>query len=210
MSGFDESGFDRLNHRAVARVIGPDDWAAWREIRLRSLLDTPSAYGSTHEQEADYSEELWRSRTGGGSATDLGPGDSGPAVLAFPAGADAASAPIGMGAAFCDRPGWLHVVAMWVDPAWRGRRVSHRILDVIGEWAAPHELRLHLDVTIGNDAAYSSYLSYGFHPTEQTRPLREGSELECVRMALPFPPPAPREARVALRVIDGRCRRAIT
>ncbi|MGH3445043.1 MAG: GNAT family N-acetyltransferase [Nocardioidaceae bacterium] len=192
------SDVDRPNHgtgTVTVRVIGADDWATWRDIRLRSLLDTPSAYGSTYEQEADYPEELWRSRTSGGAATDLGPGDSGPAVLAIPGDNERpGTTPVGMSAAFCDRPGWLHVVAMWVDPAWRGRGISHRLLDAIVEWAAPRRLRLHLDVTLGNQAARTSYLSYGFRLTDETRPLREGSDLECVRMALPSPPPAPGRA----------------
>jgi hypothetical protein len=33
---------------ARIRLIGAKDWTAFREIRLRSLLDSPDAFGSSY------------------------------------------------------------------------------------------------------------------------------------------------------------------
>src|SRR6478672_7337242 len=43
----------------------PGDWAAYRELRLRSLRESPDAYGSTYAFEADFSPELWQQRLTG-------------------------------------------------------------------------------------------------------------------------------------------------
>ena len=71
----------------------------WRELRLRGLLESPGAFGSTYDRELRFTESDWSGRLDGGA---------GPAVLAFLDGV-----PVGMGAGFRDLPGWLHVVAMW-------------------------------------------------------------------------------------------------
>jgi ribosomal protein S18 acetylase RimI-like enzyme len=44
------------------RPIGPDDWPAWRSVRLRALLEAPDAFGSTYQQaiDADDPERYWR------------------------------------------------------------------------------------------------------------------------------------------------------
>ncbi len=154
----------------VARIQAAD-WPQWRDLRLRALQDAPSAYGSTYAREAAFGEADWRGRL-------EDPGQV--AVLARTGGST-----VGMGAAFTDLPGWLHVVAMWVDPLWRGRRVGHRVLDDVRAFADERGLRLHLDVALGNQAARTSYLRYGFVPTKETRPLREGSPELVERLVLP-------------------------
>jgi GNAT superfamily N-acetyltransferase len=97
----------------------------------------------------------------------------------------AGAEPVGMGAGFQDLNGWLHVVAMWVDPAWRGHGIGPRILEHLVDWARTRALRTHLDVTIGNDSARGVYQRFGFAPTGEVRPLREGSTYTVERMVLP-------------------------
>jgi len=154
----------------VTRLIGGEEWRVWRDIRLRALLDTPTAFGSTYDREIAFTEPDFRDRLGA----------SGPAVLAM-----AADEPVGMGAGYQDSEGWLHVVAMWGDPAWRGRRVGQMVLDVIVGWARERGLRVHLDVTTGNSAARRLYERYGFVGAGETRPLRPGSRHNIERMNLP-------------------------
>ena len=153
------------------RVLGPDDWRSWREIRLEALLESPDAFGSTHAREVAMTEDDWRAR--------LEQGDS-VSVLAEEDGR-----PVGMAAGFPDRPGYLHVVAMWVAPAARGRGVAHAVLRCIEDWAAARGLDLHLDVNTRNTAARHSYERYGFVGTGATRPLREGSADVVENLVLP-------------------------
>ena len=143
------------------RVLGGDDWPAWRRIRLEALQESPAAYGATYAHEREFTEDLWRSRLEDPEAVSVLAADD--------------DEPEGMAAAFQDLPGFLHVVAMWVRPACRGRGVSHALLGAIEAWAGPRGLRLHLDVSTVNRAARSSYERFGFVVTGETSPLREGS-----------------------------------
>jgi GNAT superfamily N-acetyltransferase len=167
------------------QVLTADDWPAWRGIRLRALQDSPEAFGSTYEREVGFTETEWRERTGAPDSVS---------VLAHDG-----ERPVGMGGGFSDLPGWLHVVAMWVEPAARGRGVGRAVLRALETWADEHRLRLHLDVSIANDAARAVYTRYGFRGSGESRPLREGSALLVERMVLPRRP-----AVDASRVVDGR------
>ena len=89
-----------------------------------------------------------------------------------------------MGGGFQDRPGFVQVVAMWVQPSARGRGVGPEILDAVRQWADERRLRLHLDVSTANPGARRSYERYGFVGTGETRPLREGATDLVERMVL--------------------------
>jgi GNAT superfamily N-acetyltransferase len=96
-----------------------------------------------------------------------------------------------MGGGFRDLPGWLHVVAMWTEPAWRGHGVGTAVLDHLAGWARDHDLRLHLDVEVGNADARRLYERAGFTPTGETRPIREGSPHLVERMVQAETPGTP-------------------
>lgn len=149
----------------------PEDWRAWREVRLRSLREDPDAYGSTHEREVAFLPALWRQRLAG---TD------GPAVLAV-----VDDAAVGMGAGWQPRPGTLMVVGMWTDPAWRGRGVGRAVLDVVVGWAAERDLETELWVADANPDARRMYERYGFVPTGENDVLREGRSATASRLVLP-------------------------
>jgi len=42
--------------------LKPNQWEAYKAVRLRALADTPNAFGSSLEKEIEYSEDDWRSR----------------------------------------------------------------------------------------------------------------------------------------------------
>jgi RimJ/RimL family protein N-acetyltransferase len=151
-------------------VVGGPDWPAWRDIRLRALRDSPDAFGSTYAREVAFAEADWRRRL-------EDPGSV--SVLAL-----AGSRPVGMGGGFQDLPGWLHVIAMWVEPAARGQGVAQSVLRGIQRWADDRALRLHLDVSTANPAARRIYERYGFSITGETRPIRAGSDDLVERMVL--------------------------
>jgi GNAT superfamily N-acetyltransferase len=146
----------------------PDDWEEWRRIRLASLLDTPSAYGSTYEREVARAEEDWREWL------------AGPAVLVREDGS-----PVAMGAAFQPEPETLHIIAMYVVPAHRGRGFSRQVLDALVGHGRERALRVQLSVNTDNEVARLAYLRYGFVPTGETRPLRPGAQDVCAELFLP-------------------------
>lgn len=127
------------------RRIGADDWRDWRRLRLRALADTPAAFGSTLAHEQEFSVGDWRQRAGDGS------------FLGY-----AGALPVAIGAGFQDRPGHLMVVAMWTEPAWRGRGVGGQVLDAIVEYAGTLGLRPHLFAMQANPEAARLYLRHGF------------------------------------------------
>lgn len=156
----------------TVRVLGVDDWRQWRDTRLRALVDSPGAFGSTHAREVAFTEADWRDRLEEPTSV---------CVLAY----DGEEHVLGMGGGFTDLPGWLHVVAMWVEPAARGRGVAREVLDALRGWADRRGQRLHLDVETSNALARHVYLGYGFVPTGETRPLRDGSAELVERLVLP-------------------------
>lgn len=160
-----------------ARVCSAEDWRTWRDLRLRSLAESPHAFGSTLEREQEFTDEDWRGRVA--AWTDPDEEVAGPAVLVW-----SGETAVGMGGGFRDEPGLLHVVAMWTDPAWRGRGVGRTVLDTLRSWADEHDLRLHLDVEASNTGARRLYERYGFEATGDSRPLRPGSTYSCERMVL--------------------------
>ncbi|HET6153109.1 MAG TPA: GNAT family N-acetyltransferase [Marmoricola sp.] len=153
-------------------LLQPDDWALWRLIRLRSLAADPEAFGSTFEREVVLDEAGWRASLGTG----------GPRVVVV-----AGIEPVALGGGFVEDAEdgqHLHVIAMWTDPAYRGRRLAARVLDALVEWAAPRGLGLVLDVAIGNSPARHAYEAYGFAGTPTTRPIRDGSSALVEQMVL--------------------------
>ena len=152
-------------------TIGPDSWALWREIRLRSLLQNPEAFGSTHEREAAFTAETWRSRLDG---------TTGLSVLAY-AGDD----PIGMGGGWCSKPGRLMVGAMWIEPNWRGHGIGRQILDHVVGWAKERALWVNLWVADSNPGARRLYEQYGFRPDGRTAPILEGGDATMSHLVLP-------------------------
>lgn len=164
----------------TVRQTTADDWKTWRDLRLRALQDTPTAFGSTYEREASFTEADWRGRAGGlANAAARGDGTAGPSLLAYVDGVA-----VGMGGGYRDLPGWLHVVAMWTDPAWRGHGAGRAVLEHLLAWSDAEGLRVHLDVETSNGGARRLYERLGFVATGETRPLREGSPYRVERMVL--------------------------
>jgi GNAT superfamily N-acetyltransferase len=143
------------------RRLGPDDWADFRDIRLRSLADSPDAFASTLEREQGFTEGDWRDRL------------TGPVyVVEDPH-------PVAIGGIF-DNAGTPHVWGMWTDPEHRGRGHARVILDAL---IAPGTLA-QLDVNTRNVGARTAYEHYGFVGTGGLEPLRAGSQERVELMVL--------------------------
>jgi ribosomal protein S18 acetylase RimI-like enzyme len=134
---------------ADLRVLRPDDWPRWRELRQLALAESPEAFGS---QLADWqgdgdTEERWRDRL---AAVPYN-------VMAF----DGETA-IGMasGTASADE---VELISMYVRPDARGSGVAERLVDAVAGWAAERSAaRLVLAVRESNGRARAFYRRLGF------------------------------------------------
>jgi ribosomal protein S18 acetylase RimI-like enzyme len=133
----------------------PDHWKRFRAIRLRSLADSPDAFGTTLAEDEARPLGDWRARL------------ENPEVAQFLA-VDAAGNDIGIvvGAPYDGlETATAGLFAMWVAPEARGAGVGGAMVDQVIAWArgAGFE-RLLLDVADQNAAAIALYESRGFLP----------------------------------------------
>ncbi|MGW4521014.1 GNAT family N-acetyltransferase [Amycolatopsis sp. NPDC004378] len=125
------------------RVVSPDDWREWRDLRLQALRDAPHAFSATLDDWLGAPEERWRERLRGSHN-----------VIA-----DFAGGPVGMATGFPDE-GTVELGTMWVAPPARGRGVGEALVRAIVDWAAPRKVTLR--VADGNTAALALYRRLGF------------------------------------------------
>jgi ribosomal protein S18 acetylase RimI-like enzyme len=126
------------------------DWELLKEVRLASLLDTPTAFGVSHASAAAYSDEQWRDRASNRGKAQF--------VLAFIDGAAVGIAAGVVGAAL-----EFNLIAMWVRPAYRGTAVAAGLVDAIKAIAVSQgHTRVVLDVSPGNGRATGFYRKQGF------------------------------------------------
>lgn len=159
-----------MDHSPRIERFAPHEWRSYRGLRLRALVDSPDAFGSTLERESAFPDDLWAERIerGARSPTDL------------PLVARLGDEMIGMawGRVREAEQRDVHVYQVWVAPEYRGRGVGQALLDAIVAWARESGARqVSLDATCGNSAAMRLYARVGFLPTGDPEPLRPGSPL---------------------------------
>ena len=164
------------------RATTEDDWAPLRDIRLRALAESPSAFGSTYEGERDRTEAEWRQWAGRGR--------SGLGVM-FVAVDDERFVGIAGGFPEEDHPDSVHLVSMWVEPESRRNGVGHQLIDAVVTWARDVGASVvNLWVTDGNDPAIALYRASGFVPTGRHQPLPSNPSLREEKYTRQVRPPA--------------------
>ena len=154
----------------TVRDFFPSEWQAYRELRLRSLAESPDAFGSTLAAEDSRSDSEWieRLQSGCESETDL------PLIAEFK------NQPVGLAWGRFPNPDereQAHLFQMWVDPDFRCRGAGSTLLGRVVEWAAELGASfLVLGVTCGSPAV-RLYVRAGFEPAGDPSPLRPGSSL---------------------------------
>jgi GNAT superfamily N-acetyltransferase len=156
----------------VRRAL-PADWKVLRDIRLRALADSPSAFASTLAREEAFGEEDWRRRL-----------EHGYCFLAWADGR-----PVGCVAGFAEQElaEEHHLVAMWVEPAHRGTPAATQLVEAVCRQArADGAVAVRLHVVDGNDRARRFYERLGFEPTGVRQPLPSNPEIgeELLRRSL--------------------------
>lgn len=158
------------------RRIRDDDGVVLREVRLRALLDTPSAFARTHAEEHAYPGERWTERAEWSAV-----GNHSVYFLSFAPGQTHAC---GMVGAYlpqgCSVP---DLVSMWVAPEQRGSSVAQDLVAHVTAWAqAANYTSIELWVTRGNDRAEAFYKRCGFRATGAVAPLPSDPCAEELRM----------------------------
>lgn len=131
------------------RAITPDDWRAWRELRLAALREAPYAFGSTLAQWRDAGEARWRARLTDGPLNLIALLDGKPAGIA----SGTAVSP----------PGSVELISMWVAPFARGRGAGDALVGGVVQWARDQRARyVTLAVVPANAHAIRLYRRNGF------------------------------------------------
>jgi ribosomal protein S18 acetylase RimI-like enzyme len=151
----------------------PEDWEAYRVIRLRSLLEEPDAFEAEYETEARFEPNRWKERL-----------DTGFSYLAF----DDDHALIGTASGLGTGDRDTLVVGMYVAPEARGLGCAHQLLDAIADLAIRrHGKRLVLEVAESNVRATRCYHSYGFVETGRRRLMDRDPSTTEVELAYQLP-----------------------
>lgn len=160
---------------AIARIT-PGNVSTFRDVRLRALLEAPSAFGSTYARESALSDAEWTQRAIRWN------GERGIGFLAIDDG-------IGCGIAGAmlddDDATRATLVSMWTAPTHRRRGVARRLVDEVVAWARARDVaEVRLMVTSNNGPAVAFYERLGFTNTGRTEPYPNDAsliELEMLR-----------------------------
>jgi RimJ/RimL family protein N-acetyltransferase len=136
----------------VVRPIRPDQFAAYREIRLEALRLHPEAFGASFQDEAAQPPVFFEQRL----------------IAATIFGGFADQALLGT-AGFMSESGAksLHKGVLWgmyVRPAARGSGLAQQLVEAVINHARGRVELIRLSVSVGNVAARRLYATFGFEP----------------------------------------------
>lgn len=155
------------------RVVTPDDWETWRDIRLEALARAPYAFGSRLADWEAAPEERWRGRLELAGSHNLV--------------AVAGGTPVGMATGVAgDEPGEASLISMYVSASARGLGVGGALVDAVERWAARGgHTRLCLHVVATNTPARRLYERHGLVVVGEVERESQDDPLE-LRMCKPL------------------------
>ena len=142
-------------------MLGADDWPIAREVRLRALKDSPSAYIADYEAELTVGEDGWRERF---------------TRMRWVVARDE-SRIIGLASSVrvAGRPAYeRHIESVWVDPRYRRTGVLRAVLAELSA-ADPQVTDWRVWVLDTNAVARQVYDRLGFSPTGESQLLEDDS-----------------------------------
>ncbi|WP_433561257.1 N-acetyltransferase family protein [Nocardia sp. CA-151230] len=127
--------------------LHPDDWRLWRELRLRALTESPSAFGSTLAEWTGPgdTETRWRARL---------------TTVPLNVVVRVDGAPVGMAGGYLRDDGAAELISLWVAAEARDRGVGDAAVCAVIDWADQREVVL--SVKTDNAPAITLYLRHGF------------------------------------------------
>jgi RimJ/RimL family protein N-acetyltransferase len=159
----------------VTRRIRPYEGAMLGATRLAALVDTPSAFARTHEEEVQYGADEWDRRADGWSQGAIG-------ATFF---AEDEGGVVGLVGCHRRSANAVELVSMWVAPTARGLGGGRALVDAVLDWAGDDPVELW--VTRGNEPAQRLYERCGFVTTGEVQPLPSDPCKDEVRMQLKRP-----------------------
>jgi ribosomal protein S18 acetylase RimI-like enzyme len=148
----------------TVRRVRADEGPVLKAIRLAALLESPSAFGSTHAAEVDQPDDHWAARASLGAA-----GRHNAIYLAI-----VDQSIIGIVGGYRPDPAGssIELVSMWVSPMQRRAGIAAKLVEAVVGWAGEIKATsVDLWVTRSNDAAVRLYEAAGFRETNEHQPL---------------------------------------
>ena len=149
------------------RRIKPDEWPLLRDVRLRSLLDSPDAFGQRYDDAAAMPDDEW---------IKIARTSSAGARRAWFLARDATDAVVGVVQARRRPPADCLLFSMWVAPEARRVGVGAALVDAVDHWGGTwNAARIILWVIATNEGATRFYDRIAFEL------LHEGADAESGR-----------------------------
>jgi len=145
------------------RLLGEADWQQYRQVRLASLQESPSAFAVTHAEELERPDAYWREHL-----------VSADRLLAVRGGQ-----PVGLVSleTVDSDDGMGEIRDLWVAPEVRNTGIAWRLMEAAAERAVGRGLtRLSYWVSTENGRAVAFATNFGFRPTSMRRTTRASSE----------------------------------
>ncbi len=158
----------------VLELITAHNAIVFKDVRLRALLDTPTAFSSTHAEESKLTDADWLKRAAQWS------GEKSVGYLAMDTGISC-----GIASGLLDQADatHAHLLSMWVAPTHRRQGVGRTLVEAVVSWARTQNIRtLQLLVTSNNRTAIEFYQRLGFSLTGKTEPYRNDPALSNFEM----------------------------
>jgi len=106
--------------------IAPDTALVFKDVRLRALQESPTAFSSTYARESLLPDEEWQRRAArwGGDENDA-------MFMAFEGGTVC-----GIVGSYVEpeQRERAQVISMWVDPAYRRAGAGKKLIDAVAAW----------------------------------------------------------------------------
>jgi GNAT superfamily N-acetyltransferase len=168
---------DHPQESLTIRRIRPTDGGLLRDLRLRSLEDSPEAFGQTVAEARATRAAEWHRR-----ALQSCRGDHRAWLFA-----ERGSRPVGLVHGRRRSPATLLLFSMWVEPASRRGGVGRQLIDGLEAWASGwggHETILW--VFRSNARAMAFYASLGFGVVPDGPDVEAGAEYEAIALSRPM------------------------
>jgi ribosomal protein S18 acetylase RimI-like enzyme len=166
-----------MTQQISIRRFSPAEWPLYKALRLRSLDESPDAFGSTLDLESWRSDAAWADRlqkavSSGRDCALIAKVDGTPSGLVWAKADDTDSRTV-------------NLFQLWVAPEARGCGVGDALLQAAIYWARDYGVGFaKLGAACGDTAATRLYQRAGFVECGVREPLREGSSVLIQNMVI--------------------------